>query len=199
MRQKRYYLPPDKMRAEIDDGQEPFVELADGKSMWRIYTDANEYGAHPQGKNSLMHTENLDWIRGTPHITGHEMFDGVACTVVQVKRERGVTDTYDTYWIEDERGVIRKVTRDEGGGSRFETLYPVVRIGDAMEAGLFTYDPAATRARDRNAPKREAPSPSPPLSLGKVAEDFTLKDLDGNRSEERRVGKECRSRWSPYH
>ena len=23
-------------------------------------------------------------------------------------------------------------------------------------------------------------------------------DLDG-RSEERRVGKECRSRWSPYH
>ena len=23
--------------------------------------------------------------------------------------------------------------------------------------------------------------------------------LDKNRSEERRVGKECRSRWSPYH
>ena len=23
--------------------------------------------------------------------------------------------------------------------------------------------------------------------------------LDGFRSEERRVGKECRSRWSPYH
>ena len=22
---------------------------------------------------------------------------------------------------------------------------------------------------------------------------------NGNRSEERRVGKECRSRWSPYH
>src|SRR2546422_7548165 len=24
-------------------------------------------------------------------------------------------------------------------------------------------------------------------------------DVDGRRSEERRVGKECRSRWSPYH
>ena len=24
-------------------------------------------------------------------------------------------------------------------------------------------------------------------------------DTDGSRSEERRVGKECRSRWSPYH
>ena len=23
--------------------------------------------------------------------------------------------------------------------------------------------------------------------------------MDENRSEERRVGKECRSRWSPYH
>ena len=23
--------------------------------------------------------------------------------------------------------------------------------------------------------------------------------VDGKRSEERRVGKECRSRWSPYH
>ena len=23
--------------------------------------------------------------------------------------------------------------------------------------------------------------------------------MAGNRSEERRVGKECRSRWSPYH
>ena len=23
--------------------------------------------------------------------------------------------------------------------------------------------------------------------------------IDGRRSEERRVGKECRSRWSPYH
>ena len=26
-----------------------------------------------------------------------------------------------------------------------------------------------------------------------------LSDLWDNRSEERRVGKECRSRWSPYH
>src|SRR5256886_4687765 len=29
--------------------------------------------------------------------------------------------------------------------------------------------------------------------------DFAGGDLDALRSEERRVGKECRSRWSPYH
>src|SRR5258708_18975970 len=31
-----------------------------------------------------------------------------------------------------------------------------------------------------------------------LQQSITL-DLDGPRSEERRVGKECRSRWSPYH
>ena len=46
------------------------------------------------------------------------------------------------------------------------------------------------------------------LSLEKVSETYldVLKEIGnigaGNamtRSEERRVGKECRSRWSPYH
>ena len=30
-------------------------------------------------------------------------------------------------------------------------------------------------------------------------EELYKKDLHDPRSEERRVGKECRSRWSPYH
>ena len=30
-------------------------------------------------------------------------------------------------------------------------------------------------------------------------QDYMYADLTGERSEERRVGKECRSRWSPYH
>ena len=32
-----------------------------------------------------------------------------------------------------------------------------------------------------------------------VAGGFALLPTMGGRSEERRVGKECRSRWSPYH
>ena len=35
-----------------------------------------------------------------------------------------------------------------------------------------------------------------PLELYQIDESYG--DLD-ERSEERRVGKECRSRWSPYH
>ena len=53
-----------------------------------------------------------------------------------------------------------------------------------------------------------------PLHLDKLAEDFIREQgaepgflgmydfpntLNWSRSEERRVGKECRSRWSPYH
>ena len=32
-----------------------------------------------------------------------------------------------------------------------------------------------------------------------LAEAREMARARGNRSEERRVGKECRSRWSPYH
>ena len=32
-----------------------------------------------------------------------------------------------------------------------------------------------------------------------VAGDYSIADIACYRSEERRVGKECRSRWSPYH
>ena len=32
-----------------------------------------------------------------------------------------------------------------------------------------------------------------------ISKDVFLKVINTNRSEERRVGKECRSRWSPYH
>ena len=34
---------------------------------------------------------------------------------------------------------------------------------------------------------------------GETDEDIKILALNGLRSEERRVGKECRSRWSPYH
>ena len=38
---------------------------------------------------------------------------------------------------------------------------------------------------------------SPALSREQNANEESLEELE--RSEERRVGKECRSRWSPYH
>ena len=38
-----------------------------------------------------------------------------------------------------------------------------------------------------------------PTIAGDLNGNFQLLNQDAQRSEERRVGKECRSRWSPYH
>ena len=38
-----------------------------------------------------------------------------------------------------------------------------------------------------------------PEKIYDMAYDYMFAVLLGTRSEERRVGKECRSRWSPYH
>ena len=40
-------------------------------------------------------------------------------------------------------------------------------------------------------------TPEPPPQT-KTSKPFIIA-IEGIRSEERRVGKECRSRWSPYH
>ena len=39
-----------------------------------------------------------------------------------------------------------------------------------------------------------------PHEVLEMASEYAIKESrSGRRSEERRVGKECRSRWSPYH
>src|SRR2546430_11003451 len=38
-----------------------------------------------------------------------------------------------------------------------------------------------------------------PATLPSLAHEGTVQGIKDSRSEERRVGKECRSRWSPYH
>ena len=35
--------------------------------------------------------------------------------------------------------------------------------------------------------------------IERYSRHIILKEVGAKRSEERRVGKECRSRWSPYH
>ena len=80
------------------------------------------------------------------------------------------------HWIEDTGGLAAMGERNAAKARR---LY------GAIDASDFYANPVEKRSRSRmNIP-------------------FTLADpaLDANssRSEERRVGKECRSRWSPYH
>ena len=59
-------------------------------------------------------------------------------------------------------------------------------VTDALNANLQT----------RTAALREK-GVTPTLGIIRVGENPS--DLSYERSEERRVGRECRSRWSPYH
>ena len=47
------------------------------------------------------------------------------------------------------------------------------------------------------APRREKRRAAPTPVMEEEEDDFGFAPV--SRSEERRVGKECRSRWSPYH
>ena len=68
---------------------------------------------------------------------------------------------------------------------------------------LSVQKPLALRRREQSGcpfPISHVASVGPEIELGEVARQVRLTDVvEGARSEERRVGKECRSRWSPYH
>src|SRR3712207_9341341 len=48
-------------------------------------------------------------------------------------------------------------------------------------------------------PEPKKPAPKPATAPTAVKTEATATKPVVERSEERRVGKECRSRWSPYH
>src|ERR1035441_10902299 len=62
------------------------------------------------------------------------------------------------------------------------------RLTRSSRQTAFGTTPAPTRHRDDE----------PAAAAGKNT-DFSPSGQSPHRSEERRVGKECRSRWAPYH
>ena len=69
-------------------------------------------------------------------------------------------------------------------------LIGAVVLAATPTAGLSAGGPTIT------ASLTDAPDP---VTTDKPLRYVTTVSNDGPRSEERRVGKECRSRWSPYH
>ena len=62
----------------------------------------------------------------------------------------------------------------------------VLATAATMMTAAFTGCGSSSDGADNNADKS-------------ADEGTSNENLNGSRSEERRVGKECRSRWSPYH
>src|SRR5574341_1502612 len=87
--------------------------------------------------------------------------------------------------------VIFNVTPGVVGASA-----PAGDVGAASDAGagaLGAADPANTGTALRS------PFTSPSADQIQPISSSCSQELSAVRSEERRVGKECRSRWSPYH
>src|SRR2546425_12487533 len=75
----------------------------------------------------------------------------------------------------------------------------------AVVEGMGTAPAKATReffvkrAKERGLARTTATAPDSAATQRAASGDLDMPSMPGGRSEERRVGKECRSRWSPYH
>src|SRR2546422_11752058 len=88
----------------------------------------------------------------------------------------------------------------EGALTPASVLVPVVAHPDGLTV-LFTQRTSQLRSHSGQISfpggRAEPGDPGPEFTaLREAGEEIGLK---AGRSEERRVGKECRSRWSPYH
>ena len=77
-----------------------------------------------------------------------------------------------------------------------EVLDPVTPDVLLLDAGLGDEDSLSVAAAIA---KRRSATRVVIMDLMPTNEDIVQFVNAGDRSEERRVGKECRSRWSPYH
>src|ERR1043166_10120852 len=80
------------------------------------------------------------------------------------------------------------------------TVYTVLRVGSGT--GPDVTAPVRRAVRTISAADWSSVAWSYDFSLIRIFCNILgplLDDLGDDRSEERRVGKECRSRWSPYH
>src|SRR5260221_11150680 len=96
--------------------------------------------------------------------------------------ELALTTFFPRWWMEDQREIDAFFEREMPN----ETTRPLFETAQALGVGFYLGYAELTSAD--GGPKRYNTS--------------ILAAPDGRiigRSEERRVGKECRSRWSPYH
>ena len=87
------------------------------------------------------------------------------------------------------RALERAVAHVRAGGLLILPTDTVYGIGALAADAAGVSRLLAAKGRDRRMP--------PPVLVADPAQAATV--AASSRSEERRVGKECRSRWSPYH
>ncbi len=167
-----HFSPPNRWRRESTGGREDEIEIADGKTRWEVYPQANEYRKTGQDPASRPFDYGLlDKGRSTPKIVGQERLDGEDCTIVRIDLGRGTTEDV---WVNDATYLVKKaVTTDSE--TRRESLFSVAGVGEESVPDRFTFSPDATNAVNREQAARRAPE----TMVGKMAPDIALRDLAG--------------------
>ena len=95
---------------------------------------------------------------------------------------------------------VRVLNCARGGIINEKDLYDAIQSGQVAGAALDVYE---TEPLPKEFPLRDLPqvimTPHLGASTEEAQENVGIEVAEAIRSEERRVGKECRSRWSPYH
>src|SRR3989449_6881238 len=160
--------------------------------------DSGDHRAGPDGPPGR-HSRLGDALRSRADLRRHQQDQGIEA--VPSKRLCYFTSQRVTayLWMKGElqkEGVFAMNEKGVAEFSRYvagapESLFYV--LADVVEEDFFQENIPYVRGADRRA-----------LLARKLAQRYRDASLAlslslGSRSEERRVGKECRSRWSPYH
>ena len=97
---------------------------------------------------------------------------------------------------------LRQTSLPNKGGALLQIRSDLRQVVAVVVAVVLTLAPLAWAERTQLKPGWNLFSPEQDAQLGRqVSRDAErqVPMLNDARSEERRVGKECRSRWSPYH
>ena len=126
-------------------------------------------------------------------IQRHLDADGIAATVpvaeTPLREEPAVRPFLDALWILTDR-------EEEAGARALDLL--TSRLGGTSPSGLRRLR-QTLRARELRAGGRRSGDELLLAALRQIDGTEASADGEQGRSEERHVGKECRSRWSPYH
>ena len=98
----------------------------------------------------------------------------------------------------------RRISKDNSGGIEGLPLQLMIMIlvatmGTAIIIGWMGSIETPHAIGDVDVDPEKVDSVGEEFGFTVYVEDQDGNPLEGARSEERRVGKECRSRWSPYH
>src|SRR2546429_7359795 len=102
-----------------------------------------------------------------------------------------VSTVYCFFFFQAEDGI-----RDVAVTGVQTCALPIYQAGDVFPQGPWRPQDGVQRGSVMDMPLYPGDPLTPGVGATRAAKRLALADA---RSEERRVGKECRSRWSPYH